>query len=446
MIKKLCIVLFALAALNIHAQEGTTSPYSFYGIGSLKFKGTTEYRSMGGLSIYSDSIHVNLRNPASYGGKSLKVGGYNNESRPIKFTVGGSHSNTTLKTTDESQEASSTTFDYLALSLPIGKLGVGFGLMPYTSVGYKLESIDNSDVDNPDQITHRYRGKGGVNKAFLGLGYQLTNDLRIGVDASYNFGNIQNSVIEFLYNDNEDGPDELIQYQTRESNRSDISGLNFNFGVIYSPMISEKLELTTAFTFTPKSELTSSNQRTIATIVINPNSGQEFPVNEIEQNLEASGLKTTTLTLPSKTAFGAGIGEPRKWFFGAEYTMLKTSQFSNPIFSVDNATFEDASEIALGGFFIPQYTSFNKYWKRMVYRAGMRFEKTGLKINNESIKEFGMSFGVGIPVGGAFSNANLGFEVGKRGTTNQNLIQENFVNFHLSLSLNDRWFEKRKFN
>jgi len=147
-----------------------------------------------------------------------------------------------------------------------------------------------------------------------------------------------------------------------------------------------------------------------------------------------------------KTAFGAGIGEPRKWFFGAEYTMLKTSQFSNPIFSVDNATFEDASEIALGGFFIPQYTSFNKYWKRMVYRAGMRFEKTGLKINNESIKEFGMSFGVGIPVGGAFSNANLGFEVGKRGTTNQNLIQENFVNFHLSLSLNDRWFEKRKFN
>jgi hypothetical protein len=437
MIKKLCIVLFALAALNIYAQEGTTSPYSFYGIGSLKFKGTTENRSMGGLSIYSDSIHVNLRNPASYGGKSLKVAGYNNESRPIKFTVGGSHSSTTLKTSTNSQEASATTFDYLALSMPIGKLGVGFGLMPYTSVGYKLESIDNSDV-----LTHRYKGQGGVNKAFLALGYQLTNEVRVGVDASYNFGNTQNSAIEFLYNDE----GELIQYQSRESNRSDISGLNFNVGVIYDPMLTEKLQLTTAFTFTPKSNLTSNNQRTIATIVINATSGQEFPVNEIEQNLEASGLKKTTLTLPSKTAFGAGIGEPRKWFVGAEYTKLKTSQFSNPIFSIDNATFEDASEIAIGGFYIPQYTSFNKYWKRMVYRAGMRFENTGLKINNESIKEFGMSFGVGIPVGGAFSNANFGFEVGKRGTTDQNLIQENFVNFQLSLSLNDRWFEKRKFN
>jgi hypothetical protein len=437
MIKKLCIVLFALAALNSYAQEGTTSPYSFYGIGSLKFKGTTENRSMGGLSIYSDSIHVNLRNPASYGGNSLKVAGYNNESRPIKFTVGGSHSSTTLKTNSDSQEASSTTFDYLAMSMPIGKLGVGFGLMPYTSVGYKLESLNDSDV-----LTNRYRGEGGVNKAFLGLGYQIAKDVKIGVDASYNFGNIQNSAIEFLYTDE----GELIQYQSRESNRSDISGLNFNFGMTYTPMISEKLQLTTAFTFKPKSELTSTNQRTIATIVINPISGQEFPVNEIEQDLEANGLKTTTLTLPSKTAFGVGIGQPRKWFFGAEYTSLKTSQFSNPIFSIDNATFEDASEIAFGGFYIPQYTSFNKYWKRIVYRAGMRFENTGLKINNESIKEFGISFGVGIPVGQAFSNANFGFEVGKRGTTNQNLIQENFVNFQLSLSLNDRWFEKRKFN
>jgi hypothetical protein len=433
MIKKLCIVLVAIMAFNIHAQEGTTSPYSFYGIGSLKFKGTAENRSMAGLSIYTDSIHINLRNPASYGGHNLKF--YNKESRPVKFTVGGSHNSTNLKTNADSQKASSTTFDYLALAVPMGRLGMGFGLMPYTSVGYKLESFNDADVK-----THKYRGEGGVNKAFLGFGYQISKDVSIGVNASYNFGNIQNSAIEFLYNDEGD----LIQYQSKESNRSDISGLNFNFGLTYKPMITEKLQLTTAFSFKPKSELTSTNQRTIATIVINPNSGQEFPVNEIEQDLQANGLKTTTLTLPSKTAFGAGIGQPRKWFFGAEFTALKTSQFSNPIFNIENATFEDASEIAFGGFYIPQYTSFNKYWKRVVYRAGMRFENTGLKINDQSIKEFGISFGVGLQVGGVFSNANLGFEVGKRGTTDQNLIQENFVNFQLSLSLNDRWFKKKK--
>ena len=435
MIKKFCLVLLAFVALNIEAQEGTTSPYSFYGIGSLKVKETTENISMGGLSIYTDSIHMNLRNPASYGGSNLKV--YNEEGRPIKFTVGGSHSNTKLETSTTSQDASASTFDYLAMAMPIGKLGIGFGLMPFTSVGYNLQALNDDDL-----LTNRYSGEGGVNKAFFGAGYQLTKNLSIGVDASYNFGNIQNSVIEFLYN----ADDELLQYQSKEFNRSDISGLNFNFGMTFTPMITQKLQLTTAFTLTPKSELTSKNQRTISTIVINPTTGQDFPVNEIPEDLESRGLKTTVLTLPAKMAFGVGIGQPRKWFIGGEYTALKTSQFSNPIFSIENATFEDASEIAIGGFVIPQYTSFNKYWKRMVYRAGVRFEKTGLKINNETINEFGISFGVGIPVGRVFSNANLGFEVGQRGTTKQNLIQENFIKFQISLSLNDRWFEKRKFN
>jgi len=435
MIKKFCLMLLAFVALNIEAQEGTTSPYSFYGIGSLKFKGTTENISMGGLSIYTDSIHMNLRNPASYGGSNLKV--YNEEGRPIKFTVGGSHSNTKLETSTTSQDASASTFDYLAMAMPLGKLGIGFGLMPFTSVGYNLQALNDDDL-----LTNRYSGEGGVNKAFFGAGYQLTKNLSIGVDASYNFGNIQNSVIEFLYN----ADDELLQYQSKEFNRSDISGLNFNFGMTFTPMITQKLQLTTAFTLTPKSELTSKNERTISTIVINPTTGQDFPVNEIPEDLESRGLRTTVLTLPSKMAFGIGIGQPRKWFIGGEYTALKTSQFSNPIFSIENATFEDASEIAIGGFVIPQYTSFNKYWKRMVYRAGIRFEKTGLKINNETINEFGISFGVGIPVGRVFSNANLGLEIGQRGTTKQNLIQENFVKFQISLSLNDRWFEKRKFN
>ena len=114
--------------------------------------------------------------------------------------------------------------------------------------------------------------------------------------------------------------------------------------------------------------------------------------------------------------------------------------------TIDNAVFEDASTISLGGFYIPRYDSFNNYLKRVVYRAGLRFENTGLIVNDQAIKEFGISFGMGLPVGRIFSNANVGVEIGKRGTTNANLVQENFINFQVSLSLNDRWFEKRKFN
>ena len=56
----------------IFAQSNTSSPYSIGGLGELAFKGNAINRHMGGLDIYSDSLHANLNNPASFG--DLKVG------------------------------------------------------------------------------------------------------------------------------------------------------------------------------------------------------------------------------------------------------------------------------------------------------------------------------------------------------------------------------------
>ena len=434
MIKKLVLVFVTIFTLQSNAQESTASPYSFYGIGSLKFKGTVENRSMGGLSIYTDSIHVNLRNPASYAGNNLNI--WNKEGRPVKFTVGASHSNIDLKSETSEGSTSSTTFDYMAINIPMGKFGFGIGLVPYTAVGYKLE-----DLNENEDIASRFNGQGGVNKAFIGLGYQISKGLSIGIDGQYNFGNIENSAITYRY----DSDDIRLSNQSKESNRSDLSGLNINFGLSYRAMVTEKLELVSGFTYTPESILVSKNTRDLSTVIVT-DSGQESIVSSINIDLDALGLEETDLTIPSKLSFGAGIGAPRKWFVGAEYTTQKVSEFSNPLYTSEVTTYEDASVISIGGFFIPQYNLYASYLKRVVYRAGLRQEKTGLNIDGESINEFGISFGVGLPMSGSFSNANLGFEIGKRGTTNSKLIQENFINLHISLSLNDRWFIKRKYN
>jgi len=435
MIKKLVLVFVAFITIQSYAQQGTASPYSFYGIGSLKFKGTAENRSMGGLSIYTDSIHINLRNPASNATENLASIGFNGESRPVKFTVGGSQSTLNLKSNTSSDNATSTTFDYLAISIPMGKFGMGLSLLPQTSVGYKLE---NTDTDG--NLINRFRGEGGLNKVNLSLGYYLTKGLSVGIDANYNFGNIKNSIIEFSYTDGV-----ILQFQSKESNRSDLSGLSLNFGLSYKAKVN-KHEFVSGFTFTPESSVSSNNERIISTIIINTATGTEADINSFESDLESQGLKKTDLTLPSKISFGVGFGQPRVWFVGAEYTLENTSRFFNPLYSSLTIKYEDASNISLGGFYIPQYNSYTSYLKRVVYRAGIHYEKSGLNINNESINEFGISFGLGLPVGDVFSNANLGFEIGKRGTTNNNLIQENFVNFQLSLSLNDRWFQKRKYD
>ncbi len=434
MIKKLVLVFLVVFTTKSFSQQ-LASPYSFYGIGSLKFKGTVENQSMGGLSIYMDSIHVNLRNPASYASKNLEL--LNGESRPIKFTVGASHSSINLKSNSSSDRTSASSFDYLALSIPMGKFGLGFGLMPYTSVGYKLESVNaNGDV------TNWFRGEGGVNKAYLALGYQIFEGLSVGADVQYNFGNIQNSNVAFNY-DNEGF---LTLYQSKESNRSDLSGLNVNFGASFKTMLPNKLEFVTALTFTPESKLVSRNERTISVVTIDATTGTETNLVSSEVDLEALNLRKTNLTMPAKLSFGSGIGKPRHWFFGIESQYEKTSDFSNALYSNTETEYVDALTFSVGGFYIPDYNSFNSYFKRVVYRAGLNYGNTGLSIKNESIKEFGISFGMGLPIGTFFSNANLGVAFGKRGTLNENLIRENFVNFQLSLSLNDRWFQKRKYD
>jgi hypothetical protein len=134
MIKQLTVVCIFLISFSTIAQRGTASPYSFYGLGSLKFKGTVENRSMGGMSVYMDSIHINLKNPASYVGKNIEDYPFDNESRPVKFTVAGTFSETNLKSNSGEAETGTAIFDYLAVSIPVGKFGFGFGLLPFTSL------------------------------------------------------------------------------------------------------------------------------------------------------------------------------------------------------------------------------------------------------------------------------------------------------------------------
>ncbi|HPE82145.1 MAG: hypothetical protein KDC94_10795 [Aequorivita sp.] len=412
MFRKTVIGLFLLITSIALAQEGTTSPYSFYGIGSLKFRGTAESRSMGGLGVFSDSIHLNLQNPAGYAGLRL-----------INFSVGGSHRSLKQKNETESQNTSTSSLDYLAMGIPMGKFGIGFGLLPYTSVGYDFYS------EVPDGIT-QYTGNGGLNKVFLSLGYQVTPELSLGMDANYNFGKIENTAVT---------QKSELQYGTRVVNRSNLSGFTFNIGALYKRMVTEDIELSGSFTFTPGTNISSENLRRTGSVSILPAGIYEIDEREIP-------VPDTEFNFPSQLTFGVGLSKPKYWGVGLEYVNQKTSNFTNRSFSSENVNYKNASKFKVGGFYIPNYNSFGEYYKRVVYRAGARFEQTGLVVDGHDINEFGISFGVGLPIGRLFSNMNLGFELGTRGTTDFGLIKENFFNTYLSFSLNDRWFEKRLYD
>ena len=418
MIKKFIVSLCLLFAIGAMAQQGTASPYSFYGIGDFKFKGTAETAAMGGIGVFPDSIHLNLQNPAAY--TNLKL---------TTLAFGGTYSTSDLRTNSQFEKAKRTTIDYIALGIPMGKFGATIGLMPTSYVGYKNQTaVQNSEI-------RRSFGKGGVNKAFLGLAYKLTSKLSVGADFGYNFGQIETKDIVFL-ND--------IQYGSRELNTSNLSGIIVNTGLMYSSKIKKKYDFYGSLIFTPQSNLNLTNSRKTALIVYSQDVEQETIV--LGSEIENTNTGDKQIKLPSKLAFGTGFGQERKWLIGAEITLQQTSSLSNRFDDITKGKFENAKRYVIGGYYVPKYNSFNSYFERITYRGGFRYENTGLVMNNKSINDMAVSAGLGLPVGGRLSNINLGIEVGKKGTKANGLIEDKYVNFTVSFSLSDKWFVKSKYN
>jgi len=372
MIKKIVIAIVCFASVGVNAQDGTVSPYSFFGLGDFRRTTTVENQMMGGIGIYADSIHVNLQNPAAYGKLRLTV-----------YSGGISHQRLTLESTSAEENNQVSSLDYLALGFNVGKgLGVGFGIQPFTSVGYNIlsESVADNEDGTTSNITNQFSGEGGLNRVYLSLGYEITKNLSVGATANFNFGTINNLRTQII---------EDVQFGAIDDRTSRINGLDFNFALNYTPKINDKYTLFTSARINTQANLVSRNTQELGSFVTA--TGQNIEI--IDVNLEARGLKDTELKIPTTTTLGLGFGEDKKWFLGAEYSFQGLSSFTNDFIEIDNLEYQDASTIAFGGYFIPDYTSFNSYLKRITYRGGVRMQNTGMIVNNTEINDFGITFG-----------------------------------------------------
>lgn len=421
MVKKFLIAFFCVAAHGIFAQNGTISPYSYFGIGDLRNGGSVENQMMGGVSMYGDSIHLNLTNPAAYAKLRLTT-----------YTGGISRTEFRLEDFTETQRSSITNLDYLAIGFPIAKnAGIGFGLMPFSSVGYNL--TDTRESETEPTVTNVFTGEGGLNRAFLSLGFEPIKNLSLGATVNFNFGTLEYRRLQSV---------EGVQLGTLDNRESRINGYDFNYALNYTPTIKDKYTLYTSVLINTQVNLTSENSERLGSFSLV--TGEDVEV--IDVNLDENNLRNTELKIPTRTTVGLGFGENKKWFLGGEYSMQKFSEFSNDFLGLSNVTYNDASTFAFGGYYIPDYRSLSSYFKRITYRAGVRYDVSGLQVNNKEINDFGITFGFGLPLSNNFSNVNVGFELGRRGTTDANLIEENYFKVNIGLSLNDRWFVKRKIN
>lgn len=412
--------LFALLTGSfIFSQTGTTSPYSYAGLGEVNFRGTHVNRFMGGLEIYNDSIHANLSNPSSYA--KLKL---------TNYTLGLNYRINNMIGANETKSIASAGLNYIGVAMPTKYFGFGFGIIPYTSVGYKLSYLEN--VNDNENILNLFEGEGGINKTFFSIGFRPLKFLSLGVTLNYNFGKIRYETGIFQ---------DQVTLGTVLENISSISGLDLKLSTQLEIPIKDALELQAMLSYTPEANLISTNSRFY-------NTRSFLSTNNFGENVEISlidfGLKRTNITIPDIISFGFGVGKERKWFAGLQYTMNAMQNFSHEFISLPNVGYENAYQFSLGGFYIPDYSSITSYWKRIVFRMGFRHELTGILINNFGLKETGVNFGFGLPLAG-FSNTNIGFEYASR-VADSKTYKENFWSFRIGFSLNDKWFIKRKYN
>jgi len=422
MLKRIFYIFLLFISIKTVGQRTNSSPYSFFGIGQQYSSQTTEQASMGGVGIsFSNAYYLNLINPAA-----------NAHLRFSTYTFGITSNDLTIKDFSGSQSSTSTSLSYLSLGFPIGKkAGLSFGLQPNTSVGYSLlneKPDDNGDVSE----STRFYGFGGSSRVFGAFGMMLTKELSVGAEVEYVFGKTENNVSNQRVN---------VTLGTNNNEETTIRGGGLKLGLQYKKELSNKLIISSGATFKLENNLDTNGAGYLYS-----------SLSEIPRDTISSTVINGKIISPIKIGLGFGVGKTGKWFTGLEYEFQDALEIQGSLLSTSASyAYGNSNKISIGGFYLPKENSISSYWERVTYRAGLRFETTGLLISKTAtlggfskINDFGISFGLGLPMGKRLSSLNLGFEYGKKGTTSNNLIQENYFNFGLSLSLNDNWFIKRR--
>ena len=151
--------------------------------------------------------------------------------------------------------------------------------------------------------------------------------------------------------------------------------------------------------------------------------------------------------IPMEFSVGAGYGKDTKWFVGTQldYKKGETIQFLGQPFVNDNSY-----KVSAGGWYLPNYNNFRNYFSRVTYRYGAYYEKGNLAFNGTNINQFAITGGMSFPFenrsASRMSGIDLGIELGKRGTLDNNLIRQNFINVKIGINFADKWFNKRLYD
>ena len=420
-IKNYLLVILIFSCFSVFSQINTGSPYSLNELGEINFTGNVSYQSMGGIDSSIDSIEFNINNPSSL----AKI-------KTTNYLIGTFYKSSSISNSLLKENIKTSNINYIAIGIPVKNFGFGFGVLPYSSVGFNLQTTEEYNDDN--SISSRLFGaEGNINKAFLSVGIPFLKYFSIGASANYNFGKFNYEKFNLMNG---------VNYGVFSNSSSEITGFTYNFSSNVLIPLKNDLSLSLLFSLYPEGELDSYNIESLYTSNASSISLESLG-DFVDIDLDTRGLENTKLPVPKKSIYSIGLEKKNSWFIGAQYENKLSSGFENVFLDIRNVSYRDANSISFGGYFIPDSSSLVSYWKRVKYRFGIKNDKKSIIVNNLPINQFSLNLGLGLPIAG-LSKANLGLEIGKIG--NDDLIKENYFSLRLGLSLNDVWFIKRKYN
>lgn len=421
-------VVLAAISLAVSAQSSTNSPYSQYGYGLLSDQTSGFNRGMNGLALgFREHNQVNYMNPASYSAV---------DSLTFIFDIGASGQITNFKENGVSKNAKNASLEYIVAGFRAARhVGVSFGFVPYTNMGYsyRVNGILNNDIKQ--KYVNSYNGSGGIHEVYLGVGWEIFKNFSAGVNTSFIWGPIETNVTN-SYSD-------ATTKSLRKNTSFNVASWKLNFGVQYTAELDKKNKLTFGATFSPGHKVSG-----------------EPTCNIISTNSQTSVTTRTTyslqhvLKIPTIVGFGTTWNHNEKWKVGADYQWQMWSKTSFPVYRIeynvgkyvmDDNYFKDRHKITVGGQYCANELSRN-FFSRMRIRAGFSYATPYIRVNGGNRpKEIGASLGFGIPIVNVTNNRSIlnisGQWVQQSGA---GLLKENTFRINIGITFNERWFMKWK--
>lgn len=445
---RLAAVAMLVVPVSAMAQTSSInafSPYSMYGIGELQTPGVTAQRSMGGVGLgMRSTMMVNPLNPAAYSMTPRQgflfdfgVEGVNFYNRQQKYADGGqSVSRTSYNTFN---------FHDIAFQLPLAKrLGLGFSLTPYSSVGYRVSADDQSDEvwGNIGRVQYLYAGEGDLTEVKLGIGWEVAKRFSVGIAAQYYWGDIERTYQTVVTNNIVAGGS--VNTVTGTDSYT-VSRIKMQLGVQADLIRTERQLLTLGATYDVGGNLRPSANRSVTA-----------------GDIYGTAVRGDTTRMALKLPVQVGVGlfyQNAKIAAGVDYVYQNWERNESPrsIPGAVDVAYKNTSTVKAGFEYTPNRMDIRNYLKRWSYRVGFRYGTYYQTFGGETLSQYAVTAGFGIPV--RFlgrSSIDFGVEFGQRGNDSPlridnrqiGLVRQRYVKFSLGLTLfgEDSWFVRYKYD